>query len=130
MKEKELFEFLKQNYLPDLTMSEEAFSHWDCFSAQHAFEIELKCRLTHYDELLIEKLKYDALMARAAKYQTNPIYINSTPKGIWVFRIAGIKIEWIKKQLPATTEFKRRHWVEKEVGFIHIRDGKELGLRP
>jgi hypothetical protein len=130
MKEKELFEFLKQNYLPDLTMSEEAFSHWDCFSAQHAFEIELKCRLTHYDELLIEKIKYDALMARAAKYQTNPIYINSTPKGIWVFRIAGIKIEWIKKQLPATTEFKRRHWVEKEVGFIHIRDGKELGLRP
>lgn len=130
MKEKELFEFLKQNYLPDLTMSEEAFSHWDCFSAQHAFEIELKCRLTHYDELLIEKIKYDALMARAAKYQTNPIYINSTPKGIWVFRIAGIKIEWIKKQLPATTEFKRKHWVEKEVGFIHIRDGKELGLRP
>jgi hypothetical protein len=57
-------------------MSEEAFSHWDCFSAQHAFEIELKCRTTHYDELLIEKLKYDALMARAAKYQTNPIYIN------------------------------------------------------
>ena len=130
MKEKELFEFLKTNYLPDLTMSEEAFSHWDCFSAQHAFEIELKCRLTHYDELLIEKIKYDALMARAAKYQTNPIYINSTPKGIWVFRIAGIKIEWIKKQLPATTEFKRRHWVEKEVGFIHIRDGKELGIRP
>ena len=130
MKEKELFEFLKTNYLPDLTMSEEAFSHWDCFSAKHAFEIELKCRLTHYDELLIEKIKYDALMSRAAKYQTNPIYINSTPKGIWVFRIAGIKIEWIKKQLPATTEFKRRHWVEKEVGFIHIRDGKELGLRP
>lgn len=130
MKEKELFEFLKTNYLPDLTMSEEAFSHWDCFSAQHAFEIELKCRLKHYDELLIEKIKYDALMARAAKYQTNPIYINSTPKGIWVFRIAGIKIEWQKKQLPATTEFKRKHWIEKEVGFLHIRDGKDLGLRP
>lgn len=130
MREKELFEFLKTNYVPDLTMSEEAFSHWDCFSAQYAFEIELKCRTTHYDELLIEKIKYDALMARAAKYQTNPIYINSTPKGVWVFRIAGIPMEWGIKKLPATTEFGRRNWVDKEVAFIHIKDGKELGLRP
>jgi hypothetical protein len=126
MKEKELFEFLKTNYLPDLTMSEEAFSHWDCFSAQHAFEIELKCRLTHYDELLIEKIKYDALMARAAKYQTNPIYINSTPKGIWVFRIAGILMQWEIKKLPATTEFGRRNWVDKEVAFIHTNQGKQI----
>lgn len=126
MKEKELFEFLKTNYLPDLTMSEEAFSHWDCFSAQHAFEIELKCRLTHYDELLIEKLKYDALMARAAKYQTNPIYINSTPKGIWVFRIAGIQMQWQTKKLPATTEFNRRNWIEKEIAFIHTNQGKQI----
>lgn len=126
MKEKELFKFLKTNYLPDLTMSEEAFSHWDCFSAQHAFEIELKCRLTHYDELLIEKIKYDALMARAAKYQTNPIYINSTPKGIWVFRIAGIQMQWQIKKLPATTEFNRRNWIDKEIAFIHTNQGKQI----
>lgn len=126
MKEKELFEFLKTNYLPDLTMSEEAYSHWDCFSAQFAFEIELKCRATHYDELLIEKLKYDALMARAAKYQTNPIYINSTPKGIWVFRIAGIPMRWEIKKLPATTEFNRRNWINKEVAFIHTNQGKQI----
>lgn len=126
MKEKELFEFLKTNYLPDLTMSEEAFSHWDCFSAQHAFEIELKCRLTHYDELLIEKIKYDALMARAAKYQTNPIYINSTPRGIWVFRIAGIQMQWQIKKLPATTEFNRRNWIDKEIAFIHTNQGKQI----
>jgi hypothetical protein len=107
-------------------MSEEAFSHWDCFSAQHAFEIELKCRTTHYDELLIEKLKYDALMARAAKYQTNPIYINSTPKGIWVFRIAGIPMQWEIKKLPATTEFGRRNWVDKDIAFIHTNQGKQI----
>jgi hypothetical protein len=39
-------------------------------------------------------------------------------------------MEWGIKKLPATTEFQRKHWVDKEVAFIHIRDGKELGLLP
>ena len=126
MTERKLFEFLKERFLPDLEMSEEPMSHWDCYSAQWAFDIELKCRRTHYDELLIEKMKYDNLIARSAKFETNPIYINSTPVGIYVFRLATIEIKWETKRMPATTDFARKAKVDKVVGFLNVNQAKQI----
>ena len=53
-------------------------------------DIELKCRNKHYDDLIIEKDKYDALIRRAKQYETTPFYINSTPQGIYVFNLSKI----------------------------------------
>ena len=46
MKESELFDFLKQNYIEDLTLSEDKFSRWDCTSERYKYRIELKCKQT------------------------------------------------------------------------------------
>ena len=35
--------------------------------------------------LIIERKKYDSLMERSTTYGTIPVYINSTPKGVWGF---------------------------------------------
>ena len=91
-------------------------------------DIELKCRRKHYDDLLIEKDKYDALMLRAEKHGTSPFYINSTPEGIYAFNLNEVKdIVWEKKGgLPKTTDFSDRRKVVKEVGFLPISKAKKI----
>jgi hypothetical protein len=126
MTEKKLFELLKEKYVPDLVMSRNQFSKWDCYSPSTKLRIELKCRRTHYDTLLIERKKYDALMYKATHNGDRPAYINSTPEGVYVFLLDEIKEpKWIIKSMPATTDFGRREWVKKEVGFLQISTAKK-----
>lgn len=122
MKEVDLFNILKICFMTDLEKSESQYSRFDCFSAKWKMDIELKCRRTHYDELLIEKDKYDALMDRAKKFGTRPFYINSTPQGIYAFNLEELKdIKWeMKGGLPRTTDFSDNRRVVKEVGFLPI----------
>ena len=78
MRELDLFNILRATYVIDLKESDDQFSRFDCYSLKYKMDIELKCRNKHYDELLIEKDKYDALMKRSEKFGTTPMYINST----------------------------------------------------
>jgi hypothetical protein len=126
MSEQELYAFLKENHIPDLEMSDEPMSHWDCYSAKYQYDIELKCRRTHYDDLLIEKMKYDNLISRATKFGTTPIYINSTPLGIYVFNLSAVEIDWQTKKMPATTDFARKEKVDKVVGFLNLTKAKKI----
>ena len=60
--EQDLFDYLKFNCYPDLVMSKKQMSRWDCYSPKYKYRIELKCRKTHYDSLMLEKTKYDAMI--------------------------------------------------------------------
>ena len=112
----------------DLEKSESQYSRFDCFSAKWKMDIELKCRRTHYDELLIEKDKYDALIARAEKFGTRPFYINSTPEGIYAFNLQEFTdIKWeMKGGLPKTTDFYDNRRIVKEVGFLPVAQATQL----
>jgi hypothetical protein len=49
--------------------------------------------------LVIEKIKYDALVARASMFGTVPVYINSTPVGVWSFRLTELpEPTWEERQ--------------------------------
>lgn len=126
MNEKELFEFLKG--LDDsLVMMKQKYSRHDCVSEKHKSVIELKCRKKHYDTMLIEKKKYDALVAKAEALGYTPYYINSTPEGIYSWNLNDIEINWkIENKHPATTSFGNRMRVEKEVGYLDIAYAKVL----
>ena len=125
-KEQDLFDFLKQNYLPDLVKAKNQMSRWDCYSPKHKMRIELKCRRRHYPTLLIEKKKYDAMISESAKHNDIPSYINSTPKGIYFFDLSKVNPQWeINSRNPATT-----YWggskIEKEVAYLHISQAREI----
>jgi len=125
-KESELFEFVKANFLKDLTMSEEQYSRYDCYSLMYGIDVELKCRRAHYDNLLIERDKHDALMDRSIKYGTRAVYINSTPIGVWAFYINRIRINWEERSLPRHTDFADNRNIVKVVGYLNINDGTKL----
>jgi len=124
VKEQELFDWLKAEKFPDLVHSPEEYDGFDCTSEKAKLFIELKCRRTHYPELLIEKMKYDFLLSESAKLGLSPWYVNSTPDGVWAFALLDLKdIEWAEKWLPSTTEFANKNNKMKMVGFIHVDQG-------
>lgn len=125
MKEADLFEYIKTKYLDDLESSKDQFSRWDCYSPDTNIRMELKCRQTHYNELMIEKDKYIYLLIRNKLYGEKCFYVNSTPKGIYSFNIADIKPTWITdKRMPTTTEFENNERKEKTYSLININKAK------
>ena len=120
--EKKLFEFLKELYISDLKWSEDKYGCYDCFSVVKKLDIELKCRNTHYDSLIIEKLKYDRLIERSNQYETKPLYINRTPKGVYVFNLKKREMEWSKRNLPKTSHFAQRSFVPKVIGYLDVNN--------
>ena len=119
-KEKDLFEWLSNNHYKTLVNSKNPISRWDCYDIETQSRIELKCRRKHYDTLILEKGKYDALILESSKNLDIPIYINSTPEGVYLFNLNEIDIKWFTKSLPATTEFKKRIWVKKEITELEV----------
>jgi hypothetical protein len=127
MKELELFEYLKESLYPDLAKSEGIYDSFDCISAQAGHYIELKCRYTHYDTLLIEEMKYRKLITQAAERDLIPFYINSTPKGVFSFDLMDVpEPVWEVGWMPATTEFARNHKMEKLVGYLPLDEAVQL----
>ena len=127
MKEKELFEYLKEKYFKDLEFSNDQFSRWDCYSKSTKTRIELKCRKTHYNELLIEKDKYFNLTKYFILNDDKPLYINSTPKGIYAFDLRKITSEFVTdKRMPKTTEFQETQVTEKTYALLDIKKAKKI----
>lgn len=132
MTEQTLFEFLKDKF-PDIKKATDEFSIWDCtFSVETPitevkYYAELKCRETHYDSLLIEEAKYRRLMMLAAAEGRRPVYICSTPEGIWGWDLIKVRMpSWEVAMMPATTEFENTEKVAKVVGYLPVNLGRRL----
>ena len=127
MKEQELFDHLKDGIYPDLERSPGIYDSFDCISAKAGHYIELKCRYTHYDTLLIEEMKYRKLITQSAERDLIPFYINSTPLGIYSFDLMDIpEPEWVTHRMPATSEFANKSKVDKLVGYLDIEEAVKL----
>ena len=126
MKEKELFNYLKKCCYPDLLWANSKMSRWDCYSPKTYHRIELKCRGKHYDTLLIEKKKYDAMIEKCDDNLDIPMYINYTPKGIYRFNLYLVKPKWETQYHNKTTEFNNNNKIQKEVAMLSITDAEIL----
>lgn len=124
--EQELFAWLQQEVYSDLLICKNPLSRWDCYSPGRKHRIELKCREKHYPDLLVEKKKYDAVIAECKKHDDVPVYINSTPKGIYAFNMLTHDGIWELRSMPKTTQFANRTRVPKEIGYFYINEGHTL----
>ena len=127
MNEELLFAFLREGFYSDLEKAPGIYDAFDCISKQAGHYIELKCRYTHYDTLLIEEMKYRKLITQAAERDLIPFYINSTPLGVFSFDLMDVpEPEWVTHWMPATTEFARSNKVSKLVGYLPIEEAVQL----
>jgi len=107
-------------------MAKNPVSRWDCYSPATRHRIELKCRDKHYDDLMVEKKKYDAVVNECNKHLDVPIYINSTPKGIFRFNMLEHNGFWEVRYMPKTTQFANNNFITKDVGYFHIKNADIL----
>jgi len=122
-KEDELFDYLRSTKYPDLVKARKQMSRWDCYSPDSSHRIELKCRTKHYETLLIEKKKFDSMLEICRRHFDIPIYICSTPMGVFSFNLLGVSPEWeVNSRNPSTSWFDNRSRVEKEVAYLNIND--------
>jgi len=125
--EQALFDLLQKRIARDLRKVDDEFSNYDCISDESTAYIELKCCKTHYDQLMIERYKHDRLVEQAVEINYNPVYINSTPKGVWAFNLNYVQPNWhLQDNLPKTTEFENKEKITKEVGYLNIEEGVRL----
>lgn len=126
MSELRLYDYLRLNFLPDLKMSADKFERFDCTSQSAQLLIELKCRRSHYDTLLIEKKKFDALVSQSQQLQFSPCYINSTPHGVFGFDLSKQEPTWQTELMPKTTDCSNNESVEKVVGYLAVSNAVHL----
>lgn len=107
-------------------MAKNPLSRWDCYSPNTRHRIELKCRDKHYPDLLIEKKKHDAVVAKCNDNLDIPIYINSTPKGVFRFNMFKHDGFWEVRGMPKTTHFANNNFISKEVGYFNINQADIL----
>ena len=121
MTEAELLARVEEVFKWGITKTEDTYCRWDAESDDYL--VELKARRAHYNTQIIEYPKLDALMDEAGKEGKGVMYIASTPKIILVFNITDLcnesyEFNWEDKRLPAQTDFGRKQWVDKKVGYI------------
>jgi hypothetical protein len=107
--------------MPDLMVTSQ-YAYTDAYSPLFGLYIELKCRRTHYDELLIERAKWMHL-----RRLPNARYINSTPLGIYAFNIQSLdEPKWMMRVMPKQTDFEQKEKVWKEIGYLPIILGIDI----
>ena len=131
MNEKDLFQWLFDVYFDDLVMARKKLSKWDCYSPKYKARIELKCRKKHYlAGMLIQRDKWESLTKKAAEHNDIPLYINSTPEGIFSWQLDVIdEPEWFVKKMPKTTEFRNKSFIDKEVGLLPLEQAVQIGAK-
>ena len=107
------------------------FSRYDAFDPELGVMLEIKCRKKHYDDTMMEKIKYDWNVEFAEENDFIFLYAVTKPtKGgekLYLFDpksldASGYDFKWHTKKLPAKTEFGGSNWIDKEVGYLHIDD--------
>ena len=125
-KEKDLFKYLIGCCYEDLVKAKKQMSRWDCYSPSTSHRIELKCRAAHYDTLLIEKKKYDAMIDKCNENLDIPMYINSTPKGVFKFNLYLVQPIWEIQYHNKTTQFANTNKIPKEIAMLDINEAEIL----
>ena len=59
MDEKELINILNSGNDYNFVAMDDKFSRYDAFDTENGIMLEIKCRNKHYDDTLLEKIKYD-----------------------------------------------------------------------
>ena len=126
MQEQQLFDYLVNCCYPDLVMAKNKMSRWDCYSPSTYHRIELKCREKHWNTLILERKKYDAMIEKCNDNIDIPIYICSTPNGVYRYNLFLIEPVWEFARMKKTTYFANNNRVEKEVAMLPVIDAEQL----
>ena len=133
MNEKTVIDMLN-NLQYSFEAMDDKFSRYDAFDKKNGIMLEIKCRNKYYPDTIIEKMKYEWNKQFALEHDFEFFYVVSMPDNktknniIYAFDPINLDEEeeydfkWHTKKLPKNTEFSGRNWIDKEVGYLNIKD--------
>jgi len=131
MTENDIIKLLNHSKEYNFIAMHDKFSRYDAFDEDTGVMLEIKCRKKHYDDTMLEKMKYEWNKNYAEEHDFEFIYAVSMPceEGHTIYLFDPINMEeeeydfqWHTKKLPANTEFRGSNWIDKEVGYLHVDD--------
>ncbi len=95
--------------------------------------IEVKARDTDYPDWIIEKPKFDKNLHLSIVMNKDFLYLTEFGGLGYIYNVNKLvennyDFKWQIKRLPATTEFNRRNWVDKEIGFLDKLSARKVKL--
>lgn len=109
---------------PDLKKGGE-FDKDDCYSKKLDVHMEIKCRTRHWDDLGIQKDKWDYL----TQFKRCRFVVH-TPEGLWSWNLKKLPEPiWHRKLGPTSTYYKQTQLVDecwKDIGYLNIKDAIDL----
>ena len=113
----------------DLKIPEDNFSRYDAYGTTPKGKkcvIEMKFRNKHYEDKMLEKDKYDALMS--LDDDIVKIYFVADTKGNFMYWLNTLKMpETVKKYCPDTTMWTKKRLL-KDVYLLHENDASIINL--
>ena len=113
----------------DLKIPEDNFSRYDAYGTTPKGKkcvIEMKFRNKHYEDIMLEKDKYDALMS--LDDDIVKIYFVADTKGNFMYWLNTLKMpETVKKYCPDTTMWTKKRLL-KDVYLLQEKDASIINL--
>lgn len=134
MKDTEIISRLTARFPNVMRNTVKAVDQYSTFDfSNDIYLIEVKSRKKKYDPWLIEKHKVDANIEASSSTGHQVLYVTEYQKFAYIWNITRLLAEgydfgWCNKNMPMTTEFSRRQWVSKEVGYVYEKDCKTVKL--
>lgn len=136
MEDVEIIKGLASLFPKAMRGTEKAVDQFSTFDfSNDTYLIEIKSRRKKYDPWIIEKSKVDSNCEVAEKSNRQVLYVSEHKGTAHVWNITKLLQDdydfgWCKRNLPRTTEFSRREWVSKDVGYVYEKDAKSFELLP
>lgn len=134
MKDTEIISRLTALFPKAMTGAEKATDQFSPFDFSNSkYLIEVKSRRKRYDPWIIEKHKIDSNCDLAKDTDRQILYISEHEGVAHVWNISKLILAdydfgWCQKNLPRTTDFSRREWVAKDIGYVYEKDAKSFNL--
>ena len=117
--------------LGTLEEPEDQFSPFDFVCEKYI--IEIKCRSQVWDPWFIEAIKYNSNIEIAKNLEKDFIFLTEVKGSVYLYNISrmtrnNFNFNWSNKRLPNSTEFNKTAMIEKLVGFLPIKDSKQIQI--
>jgi hypothetical protein len=117
--------------LSPMHIAVDIFSPYDFECPQ--FLIEIKSRDKFYNPWMIEKIKVTNNIDVATERRKQLLFIFEHNNIAYVFNVnklidSNYDFKWETRNLPASTEFGKKNWLPKEVGYFDIEYAVKVNL--
>lgn len=123
----ELVELFKTNMQPELHIFEDRFHYIDAIWYKHDMAFEFKAKNDFYQEVILEKSKYESMQVHKRKRYINLMRFESGREVVYSWNLNNFpNPEWIWMFIPNASNELYTKWEWTEVTLLHIRDAVNI----